>query len=326
MSDQELGIAIALVFVAVVLFVFGAYSFWNQAFGAGKDMSAVRIDQLAKDGHLAESKKLSLARQVSISRLDQVFLGVPGYHHVDRTLEQAGIRYGPGGLFLRMTIFGLGGAAIGMLVSRGIGILPLIIGFLAGAALPVLHVRRKRTQRLKRLVSQLPDAMDFFARSLRAGNPFVGALRSAPEEMSQPIARELEITFEEMNYGLDFEEVMQNLASRIDAEEVRFFVTAVLVQKKTGGNLAEIMNRIASLLRERIKTRGEVMVQAAEMKASANVLIALPIVVAGVLQILNPEYFLVMLDHPTGLLLVYVQLGMMLVGYLIMRRMVNFRI
>jgi tight adherence protein B len=326
MSDQELGIAIALVFCAVVLFVFGAYSFWNQAFGSGKDMSAVRIDQLEKEGHVAESKKLSLARQVSISRLDQVFLGVPGYHHVDRMIEQAGLQYGPGGLFLRITLFGLAGAMLGMLLSRGIGMFPLVIGFLAGAALPVLRIRRRRKLRLKRLVSQLPDAMDFFARSLRAGNPFVGALRSAPEEMAQPIARELEITFEEMNYGLDFEEVMQNLASRIDAEEVRFFVTAVLVQKKTGGNLAEIMNRIASLLRERIKTRGEVMVQAAEMKASANVLIALPIVVAGALQILNPGYFLVMLDHPTGLVLVYVQLGMMLVGYLIMRRMVNFRI
>ncbi len=326
MSDQEFGVIIALVFFTVVLFVVGAYSFWNQAFGAGKDTSTSRIDQLAKESHLTPGTKLSLTRQVSISRLDQMFLGLPGYSNIDRKLEQAGIVYGPGGLVLRSAFFGLVGAAIGVFVTTGISALPLALGFLLGGMLPVLRIGRKRKQRLQRLVMQLPDAMDFFARSLRAGNPFVGALRSAPEEMPQPIARELEITFEEMNYGLDFEEVMQNLASRIDAEEVRFFVTAVLVQKKTGGNLAEIMNRIATLLRERIKTRGEVMVQAAEMKASANVLIALPIVVAGAMQLLNPEYFLVMLEHPTGRTLIYVQLGMMLVGYLIMRRMVNFRI
>lgn len=326
MNDQQLAIAIAMIFSAVVLFVYGAYSFWNQAFGIGKDMSAVRIEQLAKDAHLAQSKKLSLARRVSISPLEKVFLLLPGYHHVDRMIEQAGLQFGPGGLIVRAVLFGLVGAALGMLMSRGISLFPLAMGLLVGAGLPIMRVRRRRKLRLQRLVSQLPDAMDFFARSLRAGNPFVGALRSAPEEMSQPIARELEITFEEMNYGLDFEEVMQNLASRIDAEEVRFFVTAVLVQKKTGGNLAEIMNRISSLLRERIKTRGEVMVQAAEMKASANVLIALPLVVAGALQILNPTYFSVMLDHPTGLILIYVQLGMMLTGYLIMRHMVNFRI
>lgn len=326
MSDQELGIAIVLVFVSVALFVLGSYSFWSQAFGAGSDMSRSRIEQLAESGRPSGKKRLPLARQVSLSRLDQFFLGVPGYHNIDRMLEQAGVQYGPGGAFLRVALSGLVGAVIGMLMSRGIDMLPLVLGFMGGAAFPVMRLRRKRRLRLQRLVSQLPDAMDFFARSLRAGNPFVGALRSAPEEMPQPIARELEITFEEMNYGLDFEEVMQNLATRIDAEEVRFFVTAVLVQKKTGGNLAEIMNRIASLLRERKKTRGEVVVLASEMKSSANVLVGLPFVIAGFLQVINPEYFLVMLESSAGRVLIYVQLGMMLAGYLIMRRMVNFRI
>lgn len=328
MDQTTSSLILLLVFCAGALLIYAIYSFWNQYFSvAEKDKVKQRIDQMSRAGSEASGeKRLSLARQKVISPLDRILLEIPGYHRFDHFLEQSGAKYAPGGALIRTLIAGAVGMFLANFVLGGLGVLALPVGFIVGILFPLVRLRRQRSRRLALLVRQLPDAMDFFARSLRAGNPFVGALKSAPQEMAQPIAREFEITFEEMNYGLDFEEVMQNLASRVDAEEVRFFVTAVLVQKTTGGNLAEIMNRIAALLRERIKTRGEVQVLAAEMKTSSHVLIGLPFFIAGVLQLLSPDYFRILFENPTGRVIIVIQLTMMLVGYLIMRRMVNFRI
>ena len=314
----------AVVFIAVVLFVWSLYLLLPGGDSGGAGQVKRRMGNLAAAGQRDRRAPLSLARSNKVSGFDGVLLALPQFRAFDRYLMQAGVAYGPSAALARLLASGL--VPAGSLYAAGFGSASLLLAFLFGAGVWTFRLARKRRQRRARMVRQLPDAMDFFARALRAGNPFIGALKAAPEEMPQPLAREFEITFEELNYGLDFEEVMQNLARRTDAEEVRFFVTAVLVQKTTGGNLAEIMNRISSLLRERIKTRGEVEIQAAEMKASAHVLIALPFFVAGILHLMNPEYFMVLFENQLGRYIVYAQLGLMLVGYLIIRRMVNFRI
>lgn len=314
----------AVVFLAVVLFVWSLYLLLPGGDSGGGGQVKRRVGSLAAAGERDRRAPLSLARSNKVAGLDGVLLALPQFRSFDRYLVQAGVAYGPSAALARLLASGL--APAGGLHVAGFGAGSVLLAFLAGTGVWVFRLARKRRQRRNRLVRQLPDAMDFFARALRAGNPFISALKAAPEEMPQPIAREFEIAFEEMNYGLDFQEVMENLARRTDAEEVRFFVTAVLVQKTTGGNLAEIMNRIATLLRERIKTRGEVEIQAAEMKASAHVLIALPFFVAGILHLMNPEYFMVLFENQIGRYIVYAQLGLMFVGYLIIRRMVNFRI
>jgi len=313
-----------LVLGAVVLLLASVYLFWKQYVVTGNIKVRERMSQLSATP--VEVKTLSLARQKVVSPLDKLLLSLPGAHRLDHFLEQAGVNHGPAGVLWRIVLGGISGFALGVFLSASFGALALPATTCAGLLFPIFRLRKQRRHRLDRLVKQLPEAMDFFARSLRAGNPFIGALKASPKELPQPIAREMEITFEEMNYGLEFEEVMQNLAERIEAEEVRFFVTAVLVQKTTGGNLAEIMNRISALLRERSKTKGEVMVHAAEMKASALVLFALPFVIAGVLQLLNPEYFLVLLENATGRTIIVVQMVLMVIGYVVMNRMVNFRI
>jgi tight adherence protein B len=328
MNTIPLNIILLLAVGAVVLCAASIYLFWKQYLVASNVKIRERMGTLEAAGAdvKVNDAKLSLSRQHISSPLDKLLLALPGGHRLDSFLAQAGVSYGPAGALLRVIGGGIVGFGIGLLLSAKLGALAVPVSVLGGMLYSIMRFRRLRRKRLDRLVKQLPEAMDFFARSMRAGNPFIGALKSAPKEIAQPIARELEITFEEMNYGLDFEEVMQNLAKRVDAEEVRFFVTAVLVQKTTGGNLAEIMNRISTLMRERIKTRGEVMVQAAEMKASGRVLFALPFFIAGVLQLLNPEYFLVLLENSSGRIIVMVQLVLMIIGYMVMNRMVNFRI
>jgi tight adherence protein B len=188
----------------------------------------------------------------------------------------------------------------------------------------ILAIRRNK--RKERLVRQIPDTLDFFARSLRAGTPFSGAIKVASEELPQPIASELAVTFDELNFGLSFDEALHNLAVRIDAEEVRLFVTAVLVQKNTGGNLAELLNRLAKLLRDRIAAFGEIRIQAAEMQTTARILVLMPFFIAAMLQIVNPDYLPAMLESDLGQNLIIFQLVLMALGYFIVNRMVSFRV
>jgi len=327
-GEFGLGILPLIVFGAAVLFMSGIYMLWAESRESGAEKIKSRIRRLsAGSDEAADAEKyLSLAKEEVGSPLDRALLELPRLHKLDRFLEQAGVTYGPATALALSLLVGFVGAIISMLLFRNFTLLPLIVGYVAGMAILWGILANKRAKRRDQLIKQIPDTLDFFARSLRAGNPFAGAMKSAAEEMQQPLAGELEITFDELNYGLDFEECMQNLANRIDTEEVRLFVTAILVQKSTGGNLAELMNRIATLLRERKATRGEIQIQAAEMKVSARILIALPFVIAGLLQLVNPTYIPILFETPAGRTIIMVQAALMVVGYFVINRMVNFRI
>jgi tight adherence protein B len=144
--------------------------------------------------------------------------------------------------------------------------------------------------------------------------------------MADPVGPAFGATFDEMNYGLELEDALYNLGDRVGSEEVQYFITAVLIQRTTGGNLADVLNRIAAVMRERARTYREVIIQASEMRLSARVLIALPFVVAGAVSIFNPSYLATLLDEPVGRIIIGVQIVLMIIGYLIIRRMINFRI
>jgi tight adherence protein B len=168
--------------------------------------------------------------------------------------------------------------------------------------------------------------LDFVARALRAGNPFAAALKEASREMQAPISTELGITFDEMNYGLELDDALYNLAERTRSEDVSYFVAAVLIQKSTGGNLADLLNRLAEVLRERSRTYKEIDIQAGEMRMTARLLIALPFVAVAGMLIMDPNYILLLLEHPVGQVIMVLQLFFMLIGYLVVRKMINFRV
>jgi len=317
-----------LVFITIIMMLLSIYLLWSESRESGADQIKSRIRRLSAAAvEQAESERLiSLARQEGLSSLDAALLRVPRLHNMDRFLEQAGVKYGPSTYVFFCLIAAMVGGVVMSLFTRSFDLVPFLIGAVLGSLVPWLILSRKRAARRERMVRQIPDTLDFFARSLRAGTPFSGAIKIASEELPQPIAGELAVTFDELNYGLSFDESLLNLAARIDAEEVRLFVTAVLVQKSTGGNLAELLNRISKLLRERITAQGEIRIQAAEMRTTARILIVLPFAVAGLLQIVNPQYFSVMLESPMGKNLVLVQIILMGIGYYIINRMVSFRI
>ena len=328
MNDIPVLLILALVFGAAVLFVVGGYLLVMEIQQNSASSIRKRIDKVSAGVSNPQMSRqpLSLIREQHADSRYAFVLKYFDIARLDTFLKSAGTKLKPANFIAICLMSGFGGALASAMLFRNLSALSLLAGLLLGIALPYLFMKRMAGKRKLKMVEQLPDAMDYFARALRAGNPFVGAIKAGSEETPAPLAEELGVTFDEMNFGIDFDEAMQNFANRTDAEEIRLFVTAVLVQKNTGGNLAELMNRISGLLRERARTRGEIRIQAADMKSSAKVLIALPFFIAGLMQVLNPDYFNVLLESEMGMTLIMIQLGMIGAGWIIMQRMVNFRI
>lgn len=328
MNNITVLLILILVFGSAVLFLVGGYMLFMEMRRNSTSSVKKRIDKVSAGviDQQGSKQPLSLIREQSNDARFAFVLRYFDIRRLDAFLKSAGAKLTPISFLTICLTCGIAGIVASAMLFRNLSVLTLLLGLLLGSALPYLVMRRKARKRKDKMVEQLPDAMDYFARALRAGNPFVGAIKAASEETPVPLAEELSVTFDEMNFGIDFDEAMRNFANRTAAEEIRLFVTAVLVQKNTGGNLAELMNRIAGLLRERAQTRGEIRIQAADMQSSAKVLIGLPFAIAGMMQLLNPEYLPVLLESEVGMTLIFVQLGMIGVGWYILQRMINFRI
>jgi tight adherence protein B len=328
MENLAVIIVYAFAFLAVVLLLEGIYLLWRAIHVEGAQKINQRLRTLSAGGsHGKEVLELVRNRELSsVPLLNRWLTAIPRAHAIDRALEQAGMhltvtRFVGLQLLLALVV------VIALNFSSPLPILVcIVIGLVVGISVPYFYIIYRRKKRMRRFDEQLPDALDYIARSLRAGNPFSAALKSVSVEMNDPIGAAFGQTFDEMNYGLELEDALYNLGDRVGSEEVQYFITAVLVQRTTGGNLAEVLNRIASVMRERARTFREVIIQASEMRLSARILIALPFVVAGAVSIFNPSYLASLLEEEVGRTLIVVQIALMIIGYLVIRRMINFRI
>lgn len=315
-------------FVAALSLVQGLYMLW-QSLNVERTVRVNRRLRSLSAGGVNREQALDLLRQRALSDmpwLNRLLFRIPRMHAVDRMLEQAGLDITVSRYMLIQFTLSMLLLVILLLFTPGNPVVVVPLALIAGFFIPYIYVMRRRRQRLDLLSSQLPDAMDFLARSMRAGNPFTASLRNAAEQLHEPIASEFRTTFEEMNFGLDIERAMLDLGARVGNDELNYFITAVLIQKTTGGNLAEVLNRIAAVMRSRETTRREVRILAAEMKYSANVLIALPFIVAGALTILNPTYLAVLFESELGLTIIGVQVLLMATGYAVIQKMVDIRV
>lgn len=293
---------------------------------------AVKINRRIKalsagGGHGKEVLKSLRKNQLStVPWLDRALSAFPRFHAVDRLLQQSGLN------ITLVKFLGLQAGISIVLVLIMVFVfntyvaVAILFGVVVGVSVPYVYATKKRVKRHEKFTEQLPDALDYIARSMRAGNPFLASLRSASTELPEPTSIEFGITFDEMNYGLELDDALFNLGQRTGSEEMRFFITAVLIQKTTGGNLADVLNRIAAVMRIRAITYRDIKILAAEMKYSANVLIALPFFVGGALSVLNPKYLPILFESTLGLIIVGLQLAFMLMGYIVIQRMINFRV
>jgi tight adherence protein B len=194
------------------------------------------------------------------------------------------------------------------------------------ALVPLLLVRRARARRLVRVEQQLPEAADFVARALRAGHSFTNVLQIVGNELSEPLSGEFRIAREEINYGVPMSEALYNMAARIPLTDLRYLIIAVIIQRETGGNLAEILGNISQIIRGRLRLAAQVRVMSAEGRMSAWVLSLLPFAVGGMLLLINPNYITPLWTDPSGVKLLWYALGMIVFGVMWLRRVIRIRI
>ena len=205
----------------------------------------------------------------------------------------------------------------------------IVLALIAGAglgSLPVVFLFFKRWRRLQKFEELLPDTIDLMARALRAGHTISSAIEMVASEGSEPVASEFRQVFEQQNFGLPLREAMLGLAERVPLPDVSFLVTAILVQKETGGNLAEVLDKTAVVIRERFRLRGQLRVYTAQGRLTGWILAGLPFIMFVLLNIVNPAYMRILITDPAGRTLIYVGIVLMVVGGWVIRRVIDIKV
>ncbi|MDP1678887.1 MAG: type II secretion system F family protein [Candidatus Nitrotoga sp.] len=319
---------IVLAFIAVVLLLEGIYLTWN----AYKSPQAINIARRLQSisagwyGESSESEKLIKKRLLSESpTFERILLQIPHAHSIDRFLVQSGTQLNVSSFIGYVVMSMLGGLAITTSLLHLHFLVSLACILIAGL-LPFLLVNRARHKRLLKIEEQLPDAIDLMARALKAGHAFSASLQMVGSEGANPIAGEFRVTFEEISYGISTQNALINLITRIPITDLRYFVVAVLIQRESGGNLAELLESISSLIRARLKLLGTIRVLSAEGRLSAWILSCLPFVLAFVIQLVNPGFLDVLFTDPMGHKLIGGALFMMVTGIYAMSRIIKIRV
>lgn len=225
-----------------------------------------------------------------------------------------------------MNLVGLAVLAVIALIALHFSVLTAAGVSVSILILPLVWLSMKKKARLKKLTNQLPDVFEMLSQALRAGHSLAGAIQLVYEQMPPPIATEFAQVYHEQNLGVKVEDALQAMAGRVDSLDVRFFVTAVLIQRQTGGDLAEVLDNIAGVIRERIELAGLVRGLTAEGRLSGWVLFALPMIVFCGSMYLNPDYANVLLDDPRGQIMLMIAVGMQLMGIAMIRWIVNIKV
>jgi len=239
-------------------------------------------------------------------------------------LYQANLPWTAGGLILMSTAAGVILGYLTYMRSSSI-LFGLLLGALASCT-PALWVMRKRRSRFDDFESGLPEALDLMVSALRAGHSLVAALRLVAYESPDPIGVEFRICFEEQNYGLEMRTAMENLVRRMPLQDLRIVATAILIQRESGGNLAEVLEKGANLIRERFKLRREVRTKTAQGRLTGLILSVLPLVLGVLLYFINPKLMSVLWTRAIGVKLLYIAAGMTILGGLIIRKIVNMEV
>lgn len=285
-----------------------------------------RLKRLPATAHEPEIDILLRRRQYSdMPWLNIILQHTPGISKLDILIMQANLEYSLGFFLLLSPLLAMFGYFAVHTMTKGGEFLPLLAALALGYA-PLGWVLQKKNARMKHFEKQLPEALELIARTLRAGQPFAQGLSIASEEFDDPIGTEFQRTLDEINFGVGVQDALRNLAARVDCPDLSFFVVAVAIQRESGGNLAEIIENIAHVVRERFKLLGKVRVLAAEGKFSAVVLCLLPFLMALLLYLINRDYFVTFVEDPIGRKMIYTGLGMMCLGILAMRKIIRIKV
>lgn len=298
MSDGMM-LFFGMVFVAVALLSQGLIV---PVFGESRQMRRklqARLSQIEAES--GEESFSSLLRQKYLRQLSPVersLEDLPQLQQLGRIIAQGGHKYLAYRVTLLSLILALAGSVLAWWLTRSVVFSLLAFGI--GGALPFFKLLRDRAARIQKFEEQLPDAIDMIKRALRAGHPFTGAIKLVADEMDDPVAAEFGTTFADINYGNDARRAMLGLLHRVPSVTVMALVTSVLVQRETGGNLAEILERIANVIRGRFKLQRKVKTLSAEGRLSAWILALVPLVLFAVIWTTSPDYLPMLLEEEAG--------------------------
>jgi len=312
-------LAAAVVFLAVWMFAGNETS---------QDVIRQRLEAVRKADRRGEaSLDFKLIREEvlsSVPLLHRLMMKLSWSGKLKDLIAEAGMKTMPAKILLMTAVLGAAGYVVVGVYFR-LGLVGIIVGLLC-ATIPLDYILFMRNRRLRAFEERFPEALDLLARAVRAGHPFTTGLEMISKESPDPIAGEFRTTFEEQNFGLPLRDALINLAERVPLVDVRFFVTALLVQKETGGNLAEILDELGRVIRDRFRIYREVQIKTAQGRLTAMIMIAMPMVMMGILELMNPTYMAILFRDPLGPIVLGVTAVLQVVGSFILWRIVQIKV
>jgi tight adherence protein B len=318
-------IAIA-VFLVVSLAVFVIASLLDERSSKAR-LLRERLSTVQKAAEREPSEELALLRDEMLSRipaLDNLLRRSARISSLQTLLEQADLKSRAGNVLLLCLV---SGAGLGLLVLLFSGFPQFAwSGVLLGVFLPYAYASHKRGKRFQKFEELFPEAIDTLARAVRAGHAFTSALELIANETAEPIASEFRKLFEEQKFGLPVRDALINLTERMPLVDVKFFVTAVMLQRETGGNLAEILDNLSYVIRERFKIMRQVRVHTAQGRLTMMLLMGLPPIIIATMQVMNPSFIRPLFADPIGHILLVVGITLQTVGYFVIRKIIQIQV
>ena len=311
-------------FMSVIIIELLTYAAKNmRSVNRAKIRKRLRKHTFEKDstGQIDIVKKRVLSE---IPFLNKLLIKIPGVSVLDRLTIQANSKY-PAGFYVLSALF------LGTTGFMGFNFFLLnrissfsLAAMLAG--LPFLYLLQLKKKRIEKFRSQFPEALDLIARALKAGHSLNSGIKLAADEFADPLGTEFDETLGEINFGVSVANALKNLAKRIECQELKYFVVAVILQRETGGNLSEIIESLANMIRKKYEFQGKVRTLSAEGRLSAVILVAIPFLFALYLHLSNPKYLGLLFSRPIGRLMLGAAAIMMTIGIIVIKRMVKIKV
>ncbi|KJS10729.1 MAG: hypothetical protein VR67_17135 [Peptococcaceae bacterium BRH_c8a] len=312
-----------MVFTTVILTILGVYSLKT----VSEQEFSQRMARILKkkDGKPGEAgvDRLKGAGGGLYRGLKKILSATPLKRRVEKELTRADLPL-RGEEFMAFTVIGLGGVLLSVLIFTG-SLLTVLSAMVVMLPAPYVFISRARQKRLQLFNSQISDALVIIANSLRSGFSFLQAMDLVRREMPDPIAKEFGRAFQEINLGTPTEQALTNMAERVDSDDLDMVITAVLIQRQVGGNLAEVLDKIAHTIKERIRIKGEIKTLTAQGRISGIVIGLMPVALCLFLYVSNPEYISLLFNNQVGLIMVGAALIAQGVGFFAIRRIVDIK-
>jgi len=291
-----------------------------------QELSAPLEDPVDANGEKKSERKalVKVRHEGPLPALDRMAGGSVRGSALVRWIEQSGVKISFSAILLASAAIAALLGLVGGLVTRANW--GMALGGVVGFAVPFVYLRVKRTKRLRAFEEQFPEALDLISRALKAGHAFATGLKMVADEMPEPVGPEFRKTFDEQNFGLPLKDALENLTLRVPSIDVRFFSTAVLIQRETGGNLSEILENLAHVVRERFKILRQVRVYTAHGRLTGYVLLALPAFLAVALAFINPEHMQLLFREHVGHVLLGITVVMQTIGYFWIKQVVKIEV